>query len=148
MSTPKRNRARSLIELFQRTNSQEQTEIPATPSSPITSTIYQLLNDAGSFGLYQKVQFFLVGLLAVLPAMTAFSYVFIAATPEHRCQLNLTNFTDTFENQSIQHQNYINYYIPSSKKHRQCFIHIYEENFKGKNLTQCSKWVFSKTFYN
>jgi OCT family organic cation transporter-like MFS transporter 4/5 len=145
MSIPKRNRARSLVELFQRTSSQEQTGIGS--SSPTISTIDQLLNDAGSFGLYQKIQFFLVGLLAVLPAMTAFNYVFIAATPDHRCQLNLTNFTDTFQIQSIEHQKYIDKYIPISLKHRKCYI--YEENFQGnKLLKKCTQWVFNDTFYN
>lgn len=139
MSLPKRNRKDSLVELFQRTGI-------ASPS-PATSTIDQLLNDAGSFGLYQKVQFFLVGLLAVLPAMTAFNYVFIAATPDHRCQLNITNFTDTFENQSIQHRQYIDRYIPSTLKYQKCFI--YQEDVKGKKeLKKCSKWVFNNTFYN
>jgi OCT family organic cation transporter-like MFS transporter 4/5 len=142
MSIPRRSRARSLVELFQRTSSQEQTGI----SSSI-STIDQLLNDANSFGLYQKVQFLLVGLLAVLPAMTAFNYVFIAATPDHRCQLNITNFTDTFKNQSVEHARYINKYIPTSPKYRKCYI--YEENTKGENvLKKCSKWVFDYTFYN
>jgi OCT family organic cation transporter-like MFS transporter 4/5 len=140
MSIQKYTRKRSLIDLFQRTG------ISSTPSPPGTSTIDQLLHDAGSFGLYQKVQFFLVGLLAVLPAMTAFNYVFIAATPDHRCQLNLTNFTDTFIIQSPEHQKYIDQYIPISLKERKCYI--YEENSKGKNLIKCSKWVFNKKFYN
>jgi hypothetical protein len=144
MSIPRRNRARSLIELFQRTNSPEQTGI----SSPPISTIDQLLNDAGSFGLYQKVQFFLVGLLAVLPAMTAFNYVFIAATPDHRCHLQVPNFTDTFHIRSAEHLNYTNRYIPTSPKDRKCFIYKYEETSKEKQLVPCSKWVFNNTFYN
>jgi OCT family organic cation transporter-like MFS transporter 4/5 len=140
MSIPKYTRKRSLIDLFQRTG------ISSTPSPPGTSTIDQLLHDAGSFGLYQKVQFFLVGLLAVLPAMTAFNYVFIAATPDHRCQLNITNFTDIFLVQSSVHQNYINDYIPSSLKDRKCFI--YKKDSQKKILIPCTKWVFDKTFYN
>ncbi|CAF2958575.1 unnamed protein product [Rotaria sp. Silwood2] len=138
------DRARSLVELLQRTQSQEQFDIPSTTST--TSTIDQLLNDAGSFGLYQKIQFFLVGLLAVLPAMTAFNYVFIAATPDHRCQLPLTNFTDTFQIQSNEHENYINQYIPLSTKDRKCYL--YDRNSKNENLISCSKWVFDNTFYN
>ena len=145
MAALKHNRRRSLIELFQRTNSPEQTEI-SPPAPPPISTIDQLLNDAGSFGLYQKVQFFLVGLLAVLPAMTAFNYVFIAATPDHRCQLNISNFTDTFRIQSEKHQEYINKYIPSSIKDRKCSI--FEENSNGTRLVRCTKWVFNNTFYN
>lgn len=144
MSIPNRNRGRSLVELFQRTNSPEQTE--TSTSSPTISTIDQLLNDAGSFGLYQKGQFFLVGLLAVLPAMTAFSYVFIAATPDHRCLLNFTNFNDTFRNQSIEHQQFIERYIPSDRKYRQCFLQKYTP--QGKRLVRCTKWVFDPTFYN
>ncbi len=139
---PRRSRGRSLVELFQGTSSQEQQQ----PGISGTSTIDQLLNEAGSFGLYQKVQFFLVGLLAVLPAMTAFNYVFIAATPDHRCQLNLTNFTDTFRIQSLEHQKYINEYIPSMLKYRKCYIYV--NTSEGKILNKCSKYVFDTTFYN
>ncbi|CAF0868235.1 unnamed protein product [Adineta ricciae] len=144
MSVPKVTRKRSLIDLFQRTNSPER---PVTsPSSPPTSTIDQLLHDAGSFGLYQKVQFLLVGLLAVVPAATAFSYVFIAATPDHRCQIDWPNFTDTFARQSDYHQSYINRYIPSSPKYKKCFIR--DINSTNKKLIACKKWVFDDTFYN
>ncbi|CAF1467909.1 unnamed protein product [Adineta steineri] len=142
MSIPKSNRKRSLIELFQKTYSQDQPQI----SSPATSTIDQLLHDAGSFGLYQKLQFFLVGLLAVLPAMTAFSYVFIAATPDHRCQLNLDNFTDTYKIQSDIHQNYINKYISSELKDPKCTM--YDKNFPNRYPIPCTQWVFDDTFYN
>jgi hypothetical protein len=139
MSTTKRNRARSLVDLFQRVHSCQDGQ---TQSS---STIDQLLNDAGSFGLYQKLQFLLVGLLAVLPAMTAFNYVFIAATPDHRCRLNLNNLTDTFEVQSIEHRNYIEHSIPILPKYRKCFM--YDDKFDGRTLVRCSKWVFNTTFY-
>lgn len=145
MSMPKRNRGRSLVDLFQRTNSPEQSGT-STTSSPTISTIDQLLNDAGSFGLYQKGQFFLVGLLAVLPAMTAFNYVFIAATPDHRCLLNITHFNDTFRNQSIEHQRLIDKYIPSDRKYKQCFLK--QDTLRGKQLIRCTKWVFDPTFYN
>ncbi|CAF1172767.1 unnamed protein product [Rotaria sordida] len=140
MPKPKRtrSRARSLVELLQRIQLQEQSNVPST-----ISTIDQLLNDAGSFGLYQKIQFFLVGLLAILPAMTAFNYVFIAATPDHRCHLPLINFTDTFQIQSNEHENYINQYIPLSLKDRKCYLKSI-----NKNLIPCSKWVFDNTFYN
>ncbi|CAF2050839.1 unnamed protein product [Rotaria magnacalcarata] len=140
MSKPKRDRARSLVELLQRMQYQQSTVVPPT------STIDQLLNDAGSFGLYQKIQFLLVGILAVLPAMTAFNYVFIAATPDHRCQLPLTNFTDTFQVQSSEHQNYINQYIPSSARLRKCYLN--DINSQDKKIIPCSKWVFDSTFYN
>ena len=144
MSVQKRNRARSLVDLFQRTYSSTG-EPTSTPSPPVTATIDQLLTDAGSFGLYQKGQFFLVGLLAVLPAMTAFSYVFIAATPEHRCQLNLPNFTDTFEIQSMEHAAYIKQYIPQLGKHKQCYL--FEYRGEEKERIPCKKWVFNTTFY-
>lgn len=138
------SKRRSLVDLFQRTNSLDQSG--TSTSSPKISTIDQLLNDAGSFGLYQKVQFLLVGLLAVLPAMTAFNYVFIAATPDHRCQLNLTNFNDTFRIQSSEHQQYVDRYIPSDKKLRQCYINA--STAQRKHLVKCTKWVFDTTFYN
>ena len=140
ISRSRSDRVHSLIELFQRTQSQRQ------PDGSSISTIDQLLNEAGSFGLYQKIQFFLVGFLAVLPSMTAFSYVFVAATPDHRCQLPLSNFTDTFHIQSIQHQNYINQYIPKSAKYRKCYIH--DVNSNDRHIIPCSKWVYDDTLYN
>lgn len=143
MSKPKRNRARSLVDLFQRTSSSSGEPV-STPS--VTSTIDQLLNDAGSFGLYQKMQFFLVGLLAVLPAMTAFSYVFIAATPDHRCQLNVPNFTDTFEIRSLEHAALVRHYIPPSGKYKRCYL--FEYRGEKKKLIPCQKWVFNTSFYN
>ncbi|CAF1288275.1 unnamed protein product [Adineta steineri] len=121
MSIPKTNRKRSLVELFQKTYSQGQPQI----SSPATSTIDQLLYDA---------------------AMTAFSYVFIAATPDHRCQLNLDHFTDTYKIQSNLHQNYINKYIPSELKDPECTM--FDKNSSNKNPIPCTQWVFDDTFYN
>lgn len=44
-----------------------------------------ILSLIGSFGLYQKLQFVLVGFLAVVPSMVAYSYVFVAATPNFTC---------------------------------------------------------------
>lgn len=139
----KRDRSRSIVELLQRLQTQEWAGVK--PAAPQKATIDQLLDDAGSFGLYQKIQFLLVGLLAVLPAMTAFSYVFIAATPDHRCQLPLKNLTDTFQIQSPEHKYYINQYIPSSSKFRKCYLNDINSN-KGK-LIPCKKWVFDNTFY-
>lgn len=46
-----------------------------------------ILSVIGSFGLYQKLQFILVGFLAVVPSMVAYSYVFVAATPNFKCIL-------------------------------------------------------------
>ncbi|CAF0756334.1 unnamed protein product [Brachionus calyciflorus] len=46
-----------------------------------------VLDQIGSFGFYQKIQFFLVGFLAIVPSMVAFSYVFVSATPKFTCSL-------------------------------------------------------------
>jgi hypothetical protein len=35
-----------------------------------------ILEHVGSFGFYQKLQFLLVGFLAIVPSMVAYSYVF------------------------------------------------------------------------
>lgn len=55
-----------------------------------------ILNVVGSFGLYQKLQFMLVGLLALLPSMVAYSYVFVSATPKFTCavvrEIQLTSY--------------------------------------------------------
>ena len=45
-----------------------------------------LLNCIGSFGFYQMIQFFLVGIMAIIPSMVAYSYVFVSATPKFTCK--------------------------------------------------------------
>jgi len=45
-----------------------------------------LLGLIGSFGIYQKFEFFLIGFLAILPSMVAYSYVFVSATPYFTCK--------------------------------------------------------------
>lgn len=41
----------------------------------------------GQFGFFQKVQFMLVGFLAIVPSMVAYSYVFVSATPKFTCSI-------------------------------------------------------------
>jgi len=48
-----------------------------------------LLNCIGSFGFYQMIQFFLVGIMAIIPSMVAYSYVFVSATPKFTCKTAL-----------------------------------------------------------
>lgn len=45
-----------------------------------------LLSLIGSFGMYQKFEFFLIALLAILPSIVAYSYVFVSATPNFTCK--------------------------------------------------------------
>ena len=45
-----------------------------------------VLSLVGSFGFYQQMQFLLVGFLAILPSMVAYSYVFVSATPKFACK--------------------------------------------------------------
>jgi OCT family organic cation transporter-like MFS transporter 4/5 len=45
-----------------------------------------ILGLVGSFGLYQQIQFVLVGFLAIIPSMVAYSYVFVSATPRFTCK--------------------------------------------------------------
>ena len=56
------------------------------PSQAKTTNLDHLLEKIGSFGLYQKLQFLLVGFLAILPSMVAYSYVFVSATPQFTCR--------------------------------------------------------------
>jgi hypothetical protein len=56
----------------------------APPTAP--KNLDTLLGMIGSFGLYQKFEFFLVGFLAILPSMVAYSYVFVSATPKFTCK--------------------------------------------------------------
>ncbi|RNA33199.1 organic cation transporter [Brachionus plicatilis] len=46
-----------------------------------------VLEQVGSFGFYQKIQFLLVGFLALVPSMVAYSYVFVSATPKFSCSI-------------------------------------------------------------
>lgn len=41
----------------------------------------------GQFGFFQKLQFMLVGFLAIVPSMVAYSYVFVSATPKFTCSI-------------------------------------------------------------
>ncbi len=62
------------------------------------SNLDYTLSLVGSFGLYQKLQFVLVGFLAIVPSMAAYAYVFIAATPQFTCVLasekHIVNYDD------------------------------------------------------
>ena len=56
-----------------------------------------ILSLVGPFGFYQKLQFLLVGFLAVVPSMVAYSYVFVSATPSFTCKVAreiLITYTD------------------------------------------------------
>lgn len=41
----------------------------------------------GQFGFFQRMQFLLVGFLAIVPSMVAYSYVFVSATPKFTCSI-------------------------------------------------------------
>ena len=68
-------------------------------SSLKCTNLDHILNVIGSFGFYQKLQFLLIGFLAVLPAMMAYSYVFVSATPKFTCsvvrEIQLTSYADS-----------------------------------------------------
>ena len=59
------------------------------PSFAKQTNLDHLLELIGSFGFYQKMQFFLVGIMAILPSMVAYSYVFVSATPKFTCKTAL-----------------------------------------------------------
>lgn len=60
----------------------------------------EILNVIGSFGFYQKTQFLLVGFLAIVPSMVAYSYVFVSATPKFKCALAMRTQVVSFQNSS------------------------------------------------
>jgi hypothetical protein len=62
------------------------TSLRKRPSCKQTN-LDHILHVIGSFGFYQKLQFMLVGFLAILPAMVAYSYVFVSATPRFTCSV-------------------------------------------------------------
>ena len=55
--------------------------------APFANDLDHILDLIGSFGLYQKIQFLLVGFLAIVPSMVAYSYVFVSATPNFTCTM-------------------------------------------------------------
>jgi hypothetical protein len=56
--------------------------------SEVKSTnLDHVLGLTGSFGFYQKFKFLLVGFLAIIPSMVAYSYVFVSATPRFTCSV-------------------------------------------------------------
>ena len=79
------NATRSIGGLIRKTNKKE---LPAN--------LDDILKLAGSFGFYQRLQFLLVGFLAIIPSMVAYSYVFVSATPKFACKTVLeTKITQT-----------------------------------------------------
>lgn len=50
----------------------------------MTNNIDKHFKQVGEFGLYQLIICFLVGTTSFIPALLAYSYIFISATPEHR----------------------------------------------------------------
>jgi F0F1-type ATP synthase assembly protein I len=54
----------------------------------VTAKIDDIFDKIGEFGPYQLFILFLIGLTAIVPAILAYSYIFIGATPEFRYLLN------------------------------------------------------------
>jgi F0F1-type ATP synthase assembly protein I len=50
----------------------------------VTAKIDDIFDKIGEFGPYQLFILFLIGLTAMVPAILAYSYIFIGATPEFR----------------------------------------------------------------
>ena len=123
-----------------------------------TFDVDSVFKDIGEFGLYQAVIFIIVSLIAVAPALTAYSYIYNGATPDHRCKLpDYPN--DTFEIQSAYHQELIDLYIPPPKKesvdfkYDTCHLKAYDHNSSvhsndSYHLTTCSEYVYSKEYYH
>jgi hypothetical protein len=61
-----------------------------------------ILSVTGNFGMYQKIQFLLVGLLAILPSMVAYAYVFVSATPPFTCRL--VSYKENINIQNLRNQ--------------------------------------------
>lgn len=107
-----------------------------------------ILKSIGEFGPYQKRVYILVCLPSFVLSALLVIQVFILGTPEHRCKLPGYN-NDTFENQSYQHTQLIQEWIPrdgTKNKYDRCYI--YHGN--GTNSTEkikCTEWVYDKTVY-
>lgn len=135
-------------------------EINGDPENILEDTD-AIFEQIGQFGCYQLAIFLIICLVAIIPALTAYSFVFNGATPEHRCKLpNYAN--DTFEIQSDEHRRLIDYYIPEkdakkgvTNRYDGCHIKYYSNesslssNGSSSNfsLNSCNEWVYSKEFY-
>ena len=106
-----------------------------------------LLNCIGSFGFYQMIQFFLVGIMAIIPSMVAYSYVFVSATPKFTCKTALeislfhvpsfdiinvtTTAKDNNNNNNINNNNERSEFLIENKR----FIEVLKYNKSSNNNT-------------
>lgn len=106
-----------------------------------------LVSELGEFGLYQKILYFVVCLVAIPNAMQTLNGVFIQATPEHRCALpNFPN--DTYASQGPWHDELVNVSIPWDDKegtYDSCNLNTFLGTPANETRTSpCDKWVYSK----
>lgn len=102
-----------------------------------------LLNCIGSFGFYQMIQFFLVGIMAIIPSMVAYSYVFVSATPKFTCKtaleislfhvpsFDIINVTTTKDNNNNINNNERSEFLIENKR----FIEVLKYNKSSNNNT-------------
>ena len=125
--------------------------------APEVIDVDSVFEQIGEFGFYQAAIFVIVSLVAVIPALTAYSYIYNGATPDHRCKLpGYAN--DTFEIQSPYHQELVNTFIPPPKagtvdfKYDNCHLKAYDHNSSvlsndSYHLTTCAEYVYSREYY-
>lgn len=110
----------------------------------------------GSFGLYQKIKYFLLCCTNLLPPVMVYAWTFIAATPEFRCKPSIDDLTPTNFTYELS-----KVYMPSAaqcresqktislKECQRCFQIVntsYDDNMVSE-LARCTSFDFSRTFY-
>lgn len=110
----------------------------------------------GVFGSYQKVKYFLLCFINMLPPVMVYAWTFIAATPSFRCR---TPYDDDLpSNITVQS---LSSYIPSIaqcqesqrsislKECQRCFQTVnnsYNDGSMGQ-LVPCRSFIFDRTYY-
>ncbi|CAF1586095.1 unnamed protein product [Adineta ricciae] len=94
----------------------------------------------GSFGIYQISVFIVLGLLAVVPSMVAFSYDLNVGAPDHRCRLSVN---DTYN--TIHEQHFTNFSTKSIDYAEKCTV---PTSYSSSDRQPCvNGWVFDMRKY-
>ncbi|XP_013403454.1 organic cation transporter protein [Lingula anatina] len=130
--------------------SPDQRKNSGTKAADATNELYpeihhfdEVLQHIGNAGPYQVRIYFLLCMVAVVEALTAYAIVFIEETPKHRCQVpGLDN--DTWVIQGPGHEALINASIPRDRrgKYAECTVRT-----SNGTEVKCSNWVYDTSTF-
>ncbi|RNA03381.1 organic cation transporter -like [Brachionus plicatilis] len=106
-----------------------------------------IYEDIGEIGPYQIFLFSLVGLLAAVPALTGYGFVFIGATPDYRCKIPIAEH-DTFNLKDQSHYDSLVEYIPRTRDKIFNKCNIRQNSTDTSEFVPCTEWVYSTEFYD